>query len=156
MRLFTKCVFLTIVVLGTVSAQSASKRGLVANLKNNAVAEGCGCYFRFRGTPTNAQRYLFFSSIAEDDEKTAWMNIEGRDVKLSLAGKRDPKGRERVGNRSTRRYVADDISVEATYIATRVCKRDDDSCESTDYSATFVVRRGATTQVVKAVGGCGC
>ncbi len=43
MRLFTKCVFLTIVVLGTVSALSASKRGLVANLKNNTVADGCGC-----------------------------------------------------------------------------------------------------------------
>ena len=155
MRLFTSCVLLTIVVLGTVSAQSASKRGLVANLKNTAVAEGCGCYFRFRGTPKNAQRYLLFSSI-ENYEKTAWMNIEGRDVKLSLARKKDPKGKERVGSRSTRRYVADDISVEAAYTATRVCKRDDDSCESTDYSAILVVRKGARVQVVKAVGVCGC
>ncbi len=156
MRLFTRCMFLTIVVLGTVSAQSASKRGLVANLKNNTVADGCGCYFQSRGTPQNAQRYLFFSSIAEDAEKTAWMNIEGRDVKLRLARKRDPKERERVGSRLTRRYVADDISVEATYIATRVCKRDDESCEVTDYSATLVVRKGARSQVVKALGGCGC
>ena len=156
MRLFPKSVFLTIVTLGTVFGQNASKRSLVANLKNNTVIDGCGCYFQVRGTTRNAQRYVLFSSIEEDDEKTAWMNIEGRDVKLSLARKMDPKNRGRVGSRSTRRYVAGDISVDATYIATRICKRDDESCESTDYSATLVVRKGARSQVVKAVGGCGC
>jgi hypothetical protein len=155
LKLFTMCAFLTIVVLGTVFGQNASKRSLVANLKNSSVAEGCGCYFRFRGTPTNAQRYLFFSSI-EDDEKTAWMNIEGSDVKLSLARKRGPTGSVRVGSRLTRRYVAEDISVDVTYIATRICKRDDEGCEVTDYSATLTVRKGARAQVVKAVGGCGC
>jgi hypothetical protein len=84
-------VLLTIVVIGTVSAQNASKRSLVARLKNNAVADGCGCYFQYRGTPRNEQYYLFFSPI-EDAEKTAWMNIEGRDVKLTLARKMDPMG----------------------------------------------------------------
>ncbi|CAN5637551.1 hypothetical protein BH20ACI3_BH20ACI3_16490 [soil metagenome] len=74
MRFFTKCVFLTIVVPGTVCAQSASKRVLVANLKNNTVADGCGCYFKFRGTPRNAERYLFVSSAEEDDEH--WESTE--------------------------------------------------------------------------------
>ena len=155
MRLFTSCMLLTIVILGSVSGQTASKRSLVARLKNNAVADGCGCYFQYRGAPGNRIYYLFFSSI-EDEEKTAWMNIEGRDVKLTLAKKTDPRGRVRVGSRSTRRYVADDISVEATYVASKVCPRNDESCESTDYYATLVVRKGAQVQVVKAVGGCGC
>ena len=147
---------LTIVALGTVSAQTASKRGLVARLKDNTVANGCGCYFQYRGTPLEAQRYVFFSSIEEDGEKTAWMNIEGRDVKLTRTRNKDPKGRLRVGSRLTRRYVAGDISVDATYIATSVCRRDDEECESSDYSATFVVRKGVRVQVVKAAGGCGC
>lgn len=155
MRLLAMLVLVTIVVLGTVSAQNASKRSLVANLKNNAVADGCGCYFQSRGTPRNAQRYLFFSSI-EDDEKTAWMNIDGHDVKLSLARKRGPTGSVHVGSRLTRRYVAEDISVDVTYIATRICKRDDEDCEVTDYSASLTVRKGVRSQVVKAVGGCGC
>lgn len=155
MKLFTSCLLLTIVVLGSVSAQNASKRGLVARLKNNAIADGCGCYFQYRGVPRNETYYLFFSSI-EDDEKTAWMNIDGKDVKLTLVRKMDPKVRERVGSKSTRRYVTDGISVDATYVATRVCKRDDESCESTDYSGTFVVRKGDQMQIVKAVGGCGC
>jgi hypothetical protein len=155
MKLFTSCLLLIILVLSSVSAQKASKRSLVARLKNNAVADGCGCYFQYRGTPRNEQYYLFFSSI-EDEEKTAWMNIEGQDVKLTLAKKMDPKGEVRVGSRSTRRYVADGTLVDATYVATKICKRDDESCESTDYSATFVVRKGAQVQTVKAVGGCGC
>jgi hypothetical protein len=155
MRLFARWLVLTIFVLGTVSGQDASKRSLVARLSNNAIADGCGCYFQYRGTPKNEQYYLFFSSI-EDAEKAAWMNIEGRDVKLKLTRKRDPTGRMRVGSKSTRRYVAGDISVEATYIATKVCERDDEACESTDYSATFAVRKGIRVQVVKAVGGCGC
>jgi hypothetical protein len=155
MRLLASFVFLTIAVWGSVSGQQASKRSLVANLKNKAVADGCGCYFQFPGTPRNAERYLFFSSI-EDDEKTAWMNVAGRDVKLTLVKKTDPKGRIRVGSRLTRTYVAGDLSAEVTYIATRVCPRNDESCEVTDYSATFVVKKGGRLQAVKAVGGCGC
>jgi hypothetical protein len=156
MRPFARCLLLLIVVLGTVSAQNASKRSLVGRLKNTAIAKGCGCYFQNRGTPRNERYYLFFSPI-EDAEKTAWMNIEARDVKLTLVRKTDPRGRPRVGSMSTRRYVADDISVEATYIATKVCPPDHiESCESTDYSATLVVRKGAQVQKVKVVGGCGC
>lgn len=155
MRLSLWLSFAIMLTLGSVSAQNASQRSLVARLKNNAVADGCGCYFQYRGVPRNQQYYVFFSSI-EDDEKAAWMNIDGQDVKLTLARKTDPKGSVRVGSRSTRRYVADDISVDATYVATKVCGRNDESCESTDYSATLVVKKGAKMQTVKAVGGCGC
>jgi hypothetical protein len=155
MRLLLWLSFATMLTLGSVSAQNASKRSLVARLKNNAIADGCGCYFQYRGVPRNHQYYVFFSSI-EDEENVAWMNIGGQDVKLTLARKTDPKGSVRVGSRSTRRYVADGISVDATYVATKVCGRDEESCESTDYSATLVVRKGDQVQTVKAVGGCGC
>ena len=166
MKLFTRCVLLTIVFLGTVSAQNASKRGLVANLKNNAVAHDCGCYFKFRGTPRNAERYIFSSSI--DDEKTAWMNIGGRDVKLTLEKETGLKGneeghgiisfqtKERVGSRSRAMYASGDIKVTATYVVTHVCAENDENCESTDYDVTFVVKKGPRSQVVKAVGSCGC
>ncbi len=155
MRLFI-CLFLTIVILGTVAAQNASKRSLVANLKNNAVADGCGCYFQFRGTPRNAERYVFSSSI--DDEKTAWMNIGGRDAKLTLEMETGLKGKEeeRVGSRSRALYALGDITVSATYVVTRVCDPNDESCESTQYDVTFVVKKGPRLQVVKAVGSCGC
>ena len=156
MRLSAKCVLLTLVVLGTVSGQNASKRGLVANLKDNAVADGCGCYFKFRGAPDNTERYVFFSSI--DDEKAAWMNISGRDVKLTLKNESGLKGKEeeRVGSRSGATYASGDTTVTGTYVVTRVCAPNDENCESTAYDVTFVVKKGPKSQVVKAVGSCGC
>jgi len=146
-----------ITVHGVGPAQTASKRRLVANLKNNAIADGCGCYFQFRGTPQNSERYIFFSTI-EDDSKTAWMNIAGRDVKLKLERQVGPLGKEseRVGSRSTLRYRLGDVTVSGTYIVTGVCDPNDESCESTQYSATFTVRKGGRSEVVKAVGSCGC
>jgi len=43
------------------------------------------------------ERYVFYSSI--DDDKTAWMNVGGRDVKLMLEKETGLKGKEeeRVG-----------------------------------------------------------
>lgn len=144
-------------LLANAAGQSASKRKLIGNLQNTAVADGCGCYFQFRDSPRDSQQHLFFSSIDEEAEKTAWMNIEGRDVKLALATKTSPKGKERIGSRLTRRYVGEkQIVVDATYITTRVCKPNEESCESTQYVATFTVRKGKKRQVVRAVGSCGC
>ena len=156
MRLVGICVLLTIGLLGSLYAQNASKRSLVTNLKNNAVADGCGCYFRFRATPAHADRYIFYSSI--DEEKTAWMNIGGRDVKLTLEKETGLKGKEeeRVGSQSSATYASGDIRVSGTYIVTRVCDPNDEDCESTQYAVTFVVKKGRRAQVVKAVGSCGC
>ena len=156
MRVFVICVLLAIVAMGTVSAQNASKRSLVANLNNNAVADGCGCYFKFRGTPRKLERYIFSLSIGEDE--AAWMNIDGRDVKLTLVNERGSKGKEdeRVGTRSRETYASGDIIVTGTYVVTRVCARNDENCESTDYNVTFVVKKGSKSQRVKGVGYCGC
>ena len=134
-------------------------RPLVGNLKNSAVAEGCGCYFQFRSTPDSAERYILFSSIENDGNETAWMNIDGRDVKLKLQKKSGPfwiQQRERPGKRSTVKYVVENITVNGTYITTKVCPRNDESCESTEYNVTLVVKKGARSQVVKAKGSCGC
>lgn len=144
---------LTVAVYSAGSSQTQQRR-LVGNLRNNAVADGCGCYFQFRGTPQNIDKYVFFSGI--EDEKTAWMNIAGRDVKLLLKKEVAPKTRERVGSRTTVEYAGGDVTVSGTYIATAVCDPNDESCESTQYSATFVVRKGKRSEVVKAVGSCGC
>lgn len=151
---------LFVLALGIImtAAQTRPQR-LVGILKNNAVADGCGCYFKFRGTPENAERYIFFSSIENDGNQTAWMNIDGQDVKLKLekkSGRWGTEQDERVGSRSTVKYVGTDVIVNGTYITTRICARNDEDCESTDYNVTFVVKKGARSQVVKAKGGCGC
>lgn len=137
-------------LLGTSSAQNASKRPLVGNLKG--AFDGCGCYFKFRGTKRNSNRLMF----AEFGQNNAWMNIDGRDSQLKLVKDRNPGDRERVGSMWRRTLAARDISVTSTYVATRVCAANDENCESTDYDATFVVKKGKRVQTVRAFGWCGC
>jgi hypothetical protein len=90
--------------------------------------------------------------------KAALMNVGGRDVKLTLQKETSLKGKEseQVGSRSRALYVSGDITVSGTYVVTRVCDPNDENCESTDYDVTFVVKKGAKSQVVKAFGYCGC
>ncbi len=151
MQKLTICVLLTLVLstLGTTAAQNASKRMLVGNLNRNF--DGCGCFFKFRGTRKNSPKVMF----AEFGQNNAWMNIDGRDVQLKLV--KEIRGeRERVGSEWTRTIAVRDISVTSTYVATRVCAPNDETCESTDYDATFVVKKGRRSQTVRAFGWCGC
>ena len=154
MRLFCILLLTLITLLSTTFAQTASKRRLVANLKNNTVADGCGCYFQFWGSKRDSERYMFVSPI--DDDKAAWMNIAGRDVRLSLVKEKGLRIKEQLGSRHAEKYSAGNITVNATYITTRICDPNDENCESSDYSATFVVRKAQKTQTVKAFGTCGC
>lgn len=151
MRRRTICVLLMLVlsVLGTSAAQNASKPALVGNLTGNF--DGCGCYFKFRGTRRNSPKVMF----AEFGQNNSWMNIAGRDVQLKLV-KENRGERERVGSKWTRTLAVGDISVTSTYVATRVCAPNDETCESTDYDATFVVKKGKRTQSLRAFGWCGC
>lgn len=135
----------------TTGAQRASKRRLVGNVKNNLV-DGCGCYFKFRGTNRNSKQYMFSQSI---DQK-AWMNIEGKDVQLKMVKEQSPGDRERLGSRWTKTFAGSDISVSSTWVTTRMCAPNDENCESTDYDATFVVRKGKRQETVRAFGWCGC
>lgn len=105
--------------------------------------------------PESRERYIFFSSI-EDDDKTAWMDVDGKDIKLKLVKSSESKRRERVGTRSSMTYAAGDLTVSITLVATRVSKPNDENCESTDYKATFRLKRGTERRVIGAVGWCGC
>ena len=154
MKLVLSLLILFLALAGTVASSTQAPR--VANIKDKKISDGCGCYFQFRGTPREAQKYMFFSSIEDTEEKEAWMNIDGKDVKLTLVSKTDPKGRERVGSRSTRRYATQGTILDVTYVATRVCGVNDESCESTDYDATFKLMVRGMQRTIKAVGGCGC
>ena len=94
-----------------------------------------------------------------EHEAGVWMNIDGRDVRLKVVkdwSDQQQRERERVGGSSRRVFAAQNISVISTYVTTRVCAANDENCESHDYDATFVVRKGKRTQSVRAVGSCGC
>ncbi|MEJ7577490.1 MAG: hypothetical protein WKF74_10855 [Pyrinomonadaceae bacterium] len=158
MKLILVAVIVSALALfGGVTARSSSQRNLVGNIKAKMFKDtslgDAGCSFQFAPGNRNSERYIFFSPAGFEND--ALMNIDGRDVSLRLVNETNPKGRERVGSRSTRRYAAGNITVNVVYVATRVCKPNDENCESTSYSATFIVKKGERTQTVKAAGSCG-
>ena len=151
MKSFCVLLMMLLCLVGTTGAQRASKRRLVGNVKNNVV-DGCGCYFKLRGTNRNSEQYIFSQSI----DQAAWMNIDGQDTKLRILKDRNPGDRERIGSRWTKTFSAGQVTVSSTWVTTRVCAPDDENCESTDYDATFVVRKGRRVETVRAFGWCGC
>ena len=126
----------------------------IANIKNSNVVSGCGCYFQ---SPAESKRqsdkYIF---MAEIDEKTAWMNVDGRDVKLRLAGSSQTKSKLKVGSRLYRNYKSGNINVRIDYVVTNVCKPNDVECESTGYDVKITIQKGSQNQTIKAQGYCGC
>ena len=133
-----------------------ARHGLqVGNIKDKSLADGCGCDFRLRGTSVRSERFIFVSSIEENDQ-SAWMNIDGKDTELKLVKSTESKRRERVGMRFSETYAAGNLTVRIDLVVTRVCRPDDENCESTDYKATFTVKRSGEKRIIGAVGSCGC
>lgn len=130
----------------------------VANLIDLSMVEGCGCYFQLPAESKSRTKYVFFSKIngGGDNEKVAWMNIDGRDIKLKLVDSSRDSTRREIGMRLYRKYKAENIDVQADYIVTRVCPPSNPACEETLYKATFTVNSGARRQILKAKGSCGC
>jgi hypothetical protein len=86
---------------------------MIDNVKDASVMQDCGCYFGLPGEEKKKLPKWIF--LAELNEKSAWMNIDGRDVKLRLTHSTD-QGRAGVRNRLTRTYVAAGIKVSVLYI----------------------------------------
>jgi hypothetical protein len=126
----------------------------IGSIKNSNVVDGCGCYFY--PPSERGKRFGKYIFMAELNEEDAWMNIGGEDVKLGLFDSSKPKARLRVGDSSYRKYMAGGLRVRADYVVTDICKPDDESCESTGYTATFTVTKNGRRRIVKAEGGCGC
>ena len=137
--------------------KAETHRDSVGNLKLgflDGTNEGCGCEFTFLPEiRKDDPRFVFMS---DEEEKKAFINIDGRNIALTLIRSTNPRGRERVGNRSTRTYEGEGIRVSAAYVATRVCKKYDEACESTDYDGTFTLTKDRRKRIARLKGVCGC
>ncbi|MEP6708348.1 MAG: hypothetical protein ABJC05_12555 [Pyrinomonadaceae bacterium] len=156
------CVIVSFIAVSPLSGATQEKNAAVNTdnfkigfIKDRSLPEGCSCTF---STPSQRRRtdpqYLFVSDI-EDEEKTAWLNIDGRDVELKLLSSRNPRT-ERVGSRSTRIYAGAGLKVVATYITTWLCPPKDEACEVTRYDGVFKVTKAGTTRTLRLKGDCGC
>jgi hypothetical protein len=133
------------------AVQTHSK--IIGTIKNNKVVEGCGCSLQ---VPSKSQKYSQDSVFLADFSQHAWMNIDGKDVKLTQVKTTEPKGALKKGARFQEVYLAPHTKVQIDYVVSSVCKPQDQECEFTGYDANIKVTRDRRQQIVKTVGGCGC
>ena len=141
-----------VVAQKTTSLDQPSAAPRIANIKDSNLVGGCGCYFQsLMESKRRSNKFIFGLGM---DEENAWMNIDGKDVKLTLVSS-SKDSVERAGTRSET-YRANGIGVRVDYVVTRVCKPNDENCESTGYAATFSVTNGGRKWAIKGRGSCGC
>jgi hypothetical protein len=129
------------------------QQSLIGPIKDESVEDNCGCRFGYPSKPDSGfPAYIFLASY---DIKTAWMNIDGQDVKLQLSHTTELKT-ARVGSRFRSTYVASGIKVLIVYTITRICLPASPNCEMTGYDARVTVIKGARRQSIKLEGACGC
>lgn len=133
-----------------VAAGQSKLIGLVGDDKSRNIS-GCGCYLKPASTP-DEQRY-YFLTVSGDDGFTAWMNIDGRDVKLSLESTTARPEHEHKGDTTTEVYKGGGATVQVILVITEEIPP---GGKIIFHSADIKVTKGKRTQTVKAVGDCGC
>jgi hypothetical protein len=92
-----------------------------------------------------------------DDCECAFMNLDGRRVRLKrIHSKWPPGGPDKVGKQGVQLYTAANTRVEVDWVVTHVCgPRDGEECEGVDFSATLKITRQGASAVLNVRGGCG-
>jgi len=156
-----RAVVICLIVLGLPSlfaqtlAQSdaISKTIKVGFIKNkDSFLDGGGCSLQL---PTDYkkhnERYIFLSDV----EDHAVINIEGKDTKLKLVSRQEPKGEPKRGDRSKWIYAGNETKVQVDFVVTGGCDPNDEGCEVIFYDATITVTRDQVNQVIRVKGVCG-
>jgi hypothetical protein len=122
----------------------------VGNIRNTSVVEGCSCSLS-RGK--NSIKYVFLSDY---EKKSAWINVDGRDIKLKFAGTTQIRRRnrpDRRGDKFTDKWGSPGVTVRIDYIVTAPMT---DGNEATDYATTITVTKNGKGRSIIATGNCGC
>jgi hypothetical protein len=144
---------LFVLLLCVAAAASAQQKRLIGNLQMKPGA-ACSGSFGFKGQSVYSTKMIFYSSMG--DETDTWMHIDGKDVRLRQISASEPtrpdaQGGEKVGSRTTEKYVGPGgIKVEILFRVAWLCAVNDPGCESIGYTATFKVRKGKRSQTVQA------
>ncbi len=118
-----------------------------------ALPEECGCLLQLSPDYRKHNRRAIFRSDFSDK---AWMNLDGKDLELSLVSPPASGRRERVGARRNEIYKSGSYKIEIQYVTTRICPPKDESCEAVWYSAMITVTKNGLSGKIKTIGLCGC
>jgi hypothetical protein len=141
----------------TPAAESPLQKGAepprIGFIQPSSPPETCGWFLQF---PTDYRkhndRYVFRRYVDGPGE----MNIDGRNVQLTMLRDEENKGAVSVGDRFFQTYGSSNLRVRIDYIVTRICDPKDEGCEVTWYSATITVTRRGSSRRAGVLGVCGC
>ena len=152
MKYYLSCLLLGILgcsfSISLASAKQPTANG-IGSIKNKKEVQGCGCSFQREGKPGT----VFWSEL---NQKSALMNIDGKDRILKLLRETPSSKREKKGDRSTSIYRSGKINVRIERVVNSVCRQGDQECEVTGYDSKIKLNIGERQQVISVTGGCGC
>jgi hypothetical protein len=147
-----KTILLTLIAI---SATASAQVPILGALEESELDMGCGCSFHVPAVAKyQGKRILYWQ-----DPDPARIRLDGQLLKLTVGEPRSstPSSRApRIGDRVNYSLTADGVKVAALCKATRVCSSEDESCESTEYSATISVATAKGKVKVQAWAVCGC
>lgn len=130
-----------------------TKPKFIDTIKKNSLEAECGCGFQLASDKKSANNHFIFVC---DIDNNGIMNIEGQDVKLKLTSGKNNETDVKVGQKRSEDYSGEGFTVHIDYTVTRVCPKNDEDCEATDYSAVITVTKGTKKEQIKVLGSCGC
>ncbi len=119
----------------------------IGNIQNTKELQGAGCSLQRKGN----KGYVFWSAF----EKSALMNIDGKDRRLQLVSENSSNASGKKGSRSTEIYKSGKMTVRIDRVVTRVCRKGDVECEVTGYDGKMTLKIGNRQQTIAVEGDCG-
>jgi hypothetical protein len=136
-------------------AGSLHAEPVIEQLQESDIQDGCGCYFHV----PFSQSWKGKTMLQWEADSPASMRVDGKLHKLSVKLRPSPtKGQEieKVGDTTFYDLKNKDIKVTTKCTAIEVCSYNDESCESTQYSALISVVTPHGSKSFQAWGSCGC
>jgi len=131
--------------------QFTFNKTVIGSILESESASGCGCYFYY---PEEDQSYGSSILQIEVGEKGIF-HINGKTIRLKPEGKAYDS-QSHVGGKALFNLNAKNVNIKADLKAIKVCPKEHESCEVTDYSVTLSITSQKGQVIIPAWGQCGC
>ena len=133
----------------TPNRNSLPKVGTIKDYPATGLMTGCGNLYFYKAADANSTtaNYVFLSS---GDGRNAWMNLNGRDVRLRIVKVVEGSGRQ--FGRIYYRHGQVRITLRFEYFKPRDAAAESDPM----FSMTITLQRGRAVRIVRAVGSADC
>lgn len=156
--LLTFCVFLLSINNHAISDDNNTNKALdvkVGYVTKANTQGGCGCEFYWPRDEKNKEKNIFSSNFG----KETWMNLNGKDAKLTWIKFVDIQKERGKGSRSYEIYQYEKMEIRVDYLITWTCRTDapdNESCEEIHYDIKITFSQNGRHKIIKAKGICGC